>query len=63
MDDDVILGMRLKCLELAAAALINGKIHHYDAPVLAREYFDFLLGGDPACDCEVPPELTAARKH
>ena len=35
---------RLKALELAAAAVTAGRVHHYDAIPLAQEYLRFLNG-------------------
>jgi hypothetical protein len=44
--------MRLKALELAAAAVTNGRIHHYDVIILAGEYLAFLKGVSAADDDE-----------
>ncbi len=63
--DDVTLGLRLKCLELAAAAVVAGRVHHHDAYGLACVYFDFVTDA-PLRDCDDEPDLpvpAAARKH
>jgi hypothetical protein len=73
MTDDFALGLRLKCLELVAAAVATGRVLPREAYGLAHAYLDFLTDA-PVCDCdcdddepEVSPEVVAAaaakRRH
>ena len=71
MTDEFALGLRLKCLELVAAAVATGKVLPRETYGLAHAYLDFLTDA-PVCDCdadevevtdEVMAAAAAARKH
>jgi hypothetical protein len=53
---------RIKALELVTAAVIAGRVHPYDAPGLAQDYFRVLSGQPPQHGDDEAEEVSIPRR-